>query len=217
MPGDTAPATDSVSSYVPDLSLWLGRRGITDYPAAEEFGRLAAALRLLQDRLVAARPPADVVEHAAHQIEDVARLLAEHAVAEPEQVAARLMHEVGRGQTLVPPIRVEAWNDSRVQGRIQFHRFHLGSNGAAHGGAIALFFDDLLGQLANMPGHPRARTASIRVNYRRIIPIEHELTAWAEVTERDGRKLTIAGELRDGATVLADAAGLFIQLRPDQQ
>jgi acyl-coenzyme A thioesterase PaaI-like protein len=214
MAGEGVRATST--DYVPDLSLWLGRPGVTDYPAAAEFGRLAAALRLLQDRVVAARPPGDVVEHAARQIEQVAELLAEHSVGEPEQVAARLMPEAGRGQTLVPPIRVEDWDDSRVKGRMQFHRFHLGSNGAAHGGAISLFFDDLLGQLANMPGHPRARTASIRVNYRRIIPIDHELIARAEIIGRDGRKLTIAGELRGGATVLADAEGLFIQLRPDQ-
>lgn len=205
------------AEYIPDLSLWLGRRGVQDYAGAEPFARLTVALRLLQDRVVAARPPADVLEAAAARLEEVARLLAEYAVEEPEQVASRLMEEVGRGQTLVPAIRVEFWDDCRVQGRMRFHRFHLGSNGAAHGGAISLFFDDLLGQLANMPGHPRARTASIRVNYRRIIPIEHELVARAEVVHREGRKLTIAGELRDADVVVADAEGLFIQLRPDQK
>jgi acyl-coenzyme A thioesterase PaaI-like protein len=217
MPGEALPAPSTDSDYVPDLSLWLGRPGIKDYPAAEQFARLTAALRLLQDRVVAARPPAEVVEAAAGRLEEAARLLGEFPVGEPEQVAARLMDEAGRGQTLVPAIRVEFWDDCRVRGRMRFHRFHLGSNGAAHGGAISLFFDDLLGQLANVPGHPRARTASIRVNYRRVIPIEHELLAYAEIARRDGRKLTIVGELRDGEVVVADAEGLFIQLRPDQR
>ena len=129
----------------------------------------------------AARPPDRVAAAIADLLEDAADRLADFAVGEPDQVAARLMSEAGRGQTLIPPLHVDSWDDSRIQGRMRFHRFHLGSNGAAHGGAISLVFDDLLGQLANVPGHPRARTASIRVNYRRIIPIERELLASAEV------------------------------------
>lgn len=206
----------SPADYVPDLSLWLGRPGVQDYPAGKEFGRLAAALRLLQDRVAGARPPADVAASAADRLEELAALLGEFSVGEPDQVAARLMSEPGRGQTLIPVLAVDSWDGERVRGRMSFHRFHLGSNGAAHGGAISLFFDDLLGQLANAPGHPRARTAWIRVNYRRIIPIEHELVATADVSHRHGRKLTVAGELRDGDAVVADAEGLFIQLRSDQ-
>jgi acyl-coenzyme A thioesterase PaaI-like protein len=210
------PGSGTPADYVPDLSLWLGRRGVQDYSGETEFGRLAAALRLLQDRVAAARPPEHVAATAADRLEELAALLEGFSVGEPDQVAARLMSEPGRGQTLIPPMRVECWDDRRVQGRMTFHRFHLGSNGAAHGGAISLFFDDLLGQLANAPGHPRARTAWIRVDYRRVIPIDHELVATAEVTHHHGRKLTVAGELRDGDAVVAEAEGLFIQLRSDQ-
>jgi acyl-coenzyme A thioesterase PaaI-like protein len=206
----------SPADYVPDLSLWLGRPGVQDYPAGQAFGRLAAALRLLQDRVAGARPPEEVAASAADRLEELAGLLGEFSVGEPDQVAARLMTEPGRGQTLIPALDVDSWEGESVRGRMTFHRFHLGSNGAAHGGAISLFFDDLLGQLANAPGHPRARTAWIRVNYRRIIPIEHELVASADVSHRHGRKLTVAGELRDGDDVVADAEGLFIQLRSDQ-
>lgn len=212
----TGSDTSEAGDYVPDLSLWLGRPGVQDYPAAEEFGRLAAALRLLQDRVAGARPPASVAATAADRLQQVAAMLEEFSVGEPEQVVSRLMSERGRAQTLIPPLDVESWDGERVQGTMKFHRFHLGSNGAAHGGAISLFFDDLLGQLANAPGHPRARTAWMRVNYRRIIPIEHELVATADVVHHHGRKLTVAGELRDGDVVVADAEGLFIQLRSDQ-
>jgi hypothetical protein len=69
---------------------------------------------------------------------------------------------------------------------------------------------------ARAPGHPRARTAWIRVNYRRVIPIEHQLVATANVAHHHGRKLTVTGELRAGDVVVADADGLFIQLRSDQ-
>lgn len=213
---DEATGSSPPAEYVPDLSLWLGRPGVQDYPAGEEFGRLTAALRLLQDRVAGARPPGSVAAVAAERLEELAALLGEFSVGEPEQVASRLMSEPGRAQTLIPALRVDSWDGERVRGTMKFHRFHLGSNGAAHGGAISLFFDDLLGQLANAPGHPRARTAWIRVNYRRIIPIEFELVATAQVSHRHGRKLTVTGELRDGDVVVADAEGLFIQLRSDQ-
>ncbi len=193
--------------YVPDLGLWLGRPGVEDYPGADGFARMVGALRLLQDRAVAARPPAEVADALARRLEEAAELLAGFAVEEPDQVAARLMSEPGRGQTLIPPLEVTSWDGTRLEGRMRFHRFHLGSNGAAHGGAIALVFDDLLGQLANVLGHPRARTASMRVDFRRIIPVEHELSAVAEITGRVGRKLTASASLRDGDTVLAEARG----------
>ena len=40
--------------------------------------------------------------------------------------------------------------------------------------------------------------------------------ATANVAHHHGRKLTVTGELRAGDVVVADADGLFIQLRSDQ-
>ena len=95
-----------------------------------------------------------------------------------------------------------------------FSRFYLGSNGAAHGGAIALVFDDLLGQLANAPGQPRARTAYLHTDYRSVVPIDRELAVTARTTRVEGRKLFIEGAIHDGADVLSEANGLFVRLEP---
>ena len=95
---------------------------------------------------------------------------------------------------------------------MRFSRFYLGSNGAAHGGAIALLFDDLLGQLANSPGEPRARTAYLHLDYRAVVPIDRELRVTAWRTRRDGRKLFIQGAIHDGARILSEANGLFVRL-----
>lgn len=202
--------------YLADLNLWLGRTGVTQYEARKEFTRLTRALRTVQDRVAAGRPSREVASQAADLLDAIERLLARFEVSEPEQVAGRVLDDPGRGQTLLPPLTIETWDDTRVRGRMRFSRFHLGSNGAAHGGAISLLFDDLLGQLANPPGSPRARTASIRVDFHRITPIDHDLTVAATVTRHNGRKIEIAGEVRDGARILASAYGLFVQLRDGQ-
>jgi len=202
--------------YAADLNLWLGRPGLRGYEANQQFIRLTDAIRLVQDRVAASRPSVEIAARAADWLEKVACKLADFEVGEPEQVAARLLDEPGRGQTLVPPFHVDTWDESQVCGRVRFTRFHLGSNGAAHGGAISLLFDDLLGQLANAPGRPRARTAYIRVDYRQITPLDRDVSVAARTTSRQGRKLMIIGEICDGRTVLAVAEGLFIQLRSGQ-
>jgi acyl-coenzyme A thioesterase PaaI-like protein len=103
-----------------------------------------------------------------------------------------------------------------VVGRVAFGRFYLGGNGAAHGGAIPLVFDEVMGRLANTGGRPPSRTASLHVNYRSITPIERELQLTARFDREEGRKRFLSGELRDGGTLCADVAGIFVALRPGQ-
>lgn len=213
---DSIPQHGRAEDCAADLNLWLGRPGMSGYPAYQEFVRLAEAMRGLQDRVSATRPPAAVAARAAAAMNRIAAELHGFEVDESHQVAARLLQEPGRGQTLLPPFHRTRWSTAELSGRIRFTRFHLGSNRAAHGGAISLVFDDLLGQLANPPGEPRARTAWIRVDYHRITPIEQDLDVRAAVRERRGRKITVTGELRDGGGALATAEGLFVQLRPGQ-
>lgn len=204
--------TDSAAN----LNIWLGRQEPTGYEAEAEFVRLTDALRLVQDRVAAARPSAAVATNAALKLEAVAALLGDCAVGEVEQVAARIVGDAGRGQTSLPPFHLGSWGPTWIDGRVRFTRFHLGGNGAVHGGAISHLFDDLLGQLANAPGNDRARTARIEVSFHRITPLDRELTVAVRIAGRDGRKTVVTGELRDGTTVLATAEGLFIQLRPGQ-
>ncbi|WP_432989986.1 PaaI family thioesterase [Dactylosporangium sp. CA-233914] len=198
------------------LNIWLGRQGIAGYDAEAEFVRLTDALRLVQDHAAAARPTPAAAANAASMLEHVAAILREFEVGEADQVAARIHDNAGRGQTLLPPFHVDSWGPTWIEGRVRFTRFHLGSNGAAHGGSISLLFDDLLGQLANAPGNDRARTARIEVSFRQITPLDRDLTVSVRAARRDGRKLVVTGELRDAATVLATAEGLFIALRPGQ-
>jgi acyl-coenzyme A thioesterase PaaI-like protein len=196
-----------------DLNIWLGRDAESghDDPA---FARLAGALIRLQEVVAGASPPSELSDHAAASLEGIADQLEGFEVDEASQLAGRQFHHYARGQTLLPPVTVDRHDEVHVDGRVTFGRFYLGSNGAAHGGAIALIFDDLLGQVANGAGGPRARTAYLHVNFHLITPIGVELTCHAAIRSIEGRKLMVEGELRDGDVVVASAEGLFVRLEP---
>jgi acyl-coenzyme A thioesterase PaaI-like protein len=198
-----------------DLNIWLGRaqeRAHED-PA---FAELAQQLTRLQEVVAAGHPPAEVSRAAAVTVADLVGALGQHEVDERAQPAGRQFQHPGRGQTFLPAVAVDEYDGATVRGRVTFGRFYLGSNGAAHGGAISLVFDDLLGQLANAPGRPRSRTAYLHVDYRRVVAVGRELSVTGGIARAEGRKLFVEGELRDGDVVLSHAEGLFVQLEPHQ-
>ena len=98
-----------------------------------------------------------------------------------------------------------------------FRRFHLGRNGAVHGGALAQMWDSVLGFAAfRLTRSIGQRTAYLHVNYRKIAPIDKELQVEARIDRAEGRKIFVAGRLLDGDAVLSDAEALFVKLNPGQ-
>ena len=193
-----------------NLNLWLGREaGEHDDP---DFARLADALRHLQAKVAGSRPPREVALAAVRELDALLASLVGYEVSEADQVAGRQFGLPSRGQTFLPPLVIDAYDGHSVAARVTFGRFYLGSNGAAHGGAISLIFDDLLGQLANGQGCPRARTAYLHVDYRDIVPLDQDLTVTARMTRVEGRKVFIEGAILDGERVLTEAHGLFVRL-----
>jgi acyl-coenzyme A thioesterase PaaI-like protein len=146
---------------------------------------------------------------------DLAIRLGAHTVDEDGQIAGRL-NVPGRAQALVPVIQLDEQDEKHAVGRVTFGRFYLGRNGAAHGGAIPLVFDEVMGRLSNTGGRPPSRTAYLHVNYRSITPIDRELQVTARFEREEGRKRFLSAELHDGGTLCADAEGLFVGLRPGQ-
>jgi hypothetical protein len=70
--------------------------------------------------------------------------------------------------------------------------------------------------LGNSGGRTRARTAYLHVNYRAITPVDHELVLRAAIGREEDRKRFVTGTLHDGERLVADAEGLFVELRPGQ-
>lgn len=181
-----------------------------------DYGRFVAAVRTLQDHARAADAPDEVITRAANLIEGVNELLGPHYADEWHAPSGRRLDLPNRGSVLSIPVDLHKDGD-RIIGTARFRRFHLGRNGAAHGGAVAMLFDSLLGYTAaKLTGSPNQRTAFLHVDYRRIAPIEQTLAVRAGIDRIEGRKIFVTGALLDETTVLAEAEALFVRLRPGQ-
>lgn len=125
------------------------------------------------------------------------------------------------------PIRIHDAGPEFRRGAVRFSRFHHGRNGVAHGGAIALAFDELMGTLANSEGRPAARTAYLTTTYRQVTPLDQDLRFEATIDRIEGRKVFCSARIHvcadagsvlaganDPGSVAAEAQALFIQLRP---
>ena len=182
-----------------------------------DYGRFVAAVRTLQDLTRSADAPDDVVTHVADLLEDVNRLLAPYEADEWHSPSGRRMDLPNRGNIMQVPVDLTITDAGRVGGTARFRRFHLGRNGAVHGGALALLFDSLLGFAAfKLSGSTRQRTAFLHVDYRKIALVEKELQVDAGIDRVEGRKIFVTGRLLDGDTVLCEANALFLKLLAGQ-
>lgn len=103
----------------------------------------------------------------------------------------------------------------RLDGTVTFGRFHVG-RAAAHGGAIGMVFDEVMGALAGSGQRTRTRTAFLHVDFRALTPIDKQLRIRAWFDAESGRKRSLRAEIVDGDIVCAEAHGLWIELRPGQ-
>jgi acyl-coenzyme A thioesterase PaaI-like protein len=158
-----------------------------------------------------------VIAQAAELIENVSKLLAPYWADEWTSPSGRRMDLPNRGNILQVPMRLAKDGDGMVRGTAEFRRYHLGRNGAVHGGALGLLFDSALGYTAaKLTRSPYQRTAFLHINYRKIVPIERQLRLEAGIERTDGRKIFVQGRLIDGDTLLTEAEALFVRLRPGQ-
>ncbi|ARE37756.1 hypothetical protein A0W34_29980 (plasmid) [Rhodococcus sp. BH4] len=189
--------------------------GPMDERGGAGYADFVQTVRRLQNCIVAADAPADVLAEARTKLEQAFDLLAPYEAPETETPVGTRLDLPGRGHPLLLPHIVDEWTPSHVRARVTFGRFYLGGNGAAHGGSLPLLFDEVLGRLASTT-RPVARTAYIHVNYRHITPVDRELVLDATIDSIDGRKRFASARLLDGDRVVSDAEGLFVQLRPGQ-
>jgi acyl-coenzyme A thioesterase PaaI-like protein len=182
-----------------------------------DYGRFIDALRKLQDHARAVDAPDEVITQAADQLEKVSALLSPFDSDEWQSPSGRRMDLPMRGNILTIPMSARKTQDGRIEGWARFARFHLGRNGAVHGGALGMLFDTVLGLTASvLTGSRRQRTAYLKINYRNIVPIEKELQFNAGIDSVDGRKIFVSGRLSDGDILLTEADALFVRLKPGQ-
>jgi acyl-coenzyme A thioesterase PaaI-like protein len=182
-----------------------------------DYGRFIDAVRELQDHARAVDAPDGVITEAADLLDKVSALLTPYDADEWHSPSGRRMDLPVRGNILTIPMSAHKTDDGRMQGWARFGRFHLGRNGAVHGGSLGMLFDTVLGLTAAvLSGSRRQRTAYLKINYRNIVPIEKELQFDAGIDQLDGRKIFVSGRLTDGDTLLSEADALFVKLKPGQ-
>jgi acyl-coenzyme A thioesterase PaaI-like protein len=102
-----------------------------------------------------------------------------------------------------------------VVGTCSLGRAFEGPPTYAHGGVSALLLDQLLGYASSASGHP-GMTIQLDTSYRAPVPLKTPLRLTAEVTNVDGRKVTIKGTIATAAEpgkALVEATGTFLTLR----
>jgi acyl-coenzyme A thioesterase PaaI-like protein len=182
-----------------------------------DYGRFIEAVRTLQDHARAADAPDEVIAEAADLVEKVSALLAPYEADEWHSPSGRRLDLPNRGNIMSVPVNLVVTEEGRIGGTARFRRYHLGRNGAVHGGVLGLLFDSLLGfTTAKLTKSPYQRTAHLGIDYRKIVPIERELQVEAGIDRIDGRKLFVSGRLLDGDEVLTEGEALFIRLKPGQ-
>ena len=179
---------------------------------AEAVSGLVAALRQVHDVVTGVEAPGTIVSEAAELLERVVTLLAPYRLR---------LDRVGRWddllrtrptRTLHPPLLSVELSSLETHAKFEFSPFYIGGKGAAHGGAVALLFDDVLGRLANRD-RGVSRTAYLHIEYHNVTPVGRPLRLDARVDRIEGRKRFVSGRILDGDVVTAEAAGLFIELR----
>ncbi|MED5811084.1 PaaI family thioesterase [Mycolicibacterium sp. 050232] len=181
------------------------------------FARFLTAMRRAQDLAVSANPDSDTWDDAADRAEELVKLLGPYEAAEGVGPANRVPSLPGVGSLLMPPFTVAKFEPEGVELKVEFSRFHVGGNYAVHGGVLPLLFDSVFGMVIHAAGRPISRTAFLHVDYRKVTPIDTELTARGWVREAEGRKAFVNAELRDpDENLLAEANGLMLRLLPGQ-
>ncbi|MGX7680294.1 PaaI family thioesterase [Jatrophihabitans sp. DSM 45814] len=174
--------------------------------------RLTRAVRAIQDRVVGLEAPTDVVVDTASALERLAVEIEPYRVDPDREPSWDDLARTANTRILNPVLIKDSVENGRLHGRVTFTQFYAGANGAVHGGALPMFFDEALAQLANIGG--LTRTAFLKVDYRKVTPIGKELRVEAWLDRVEGRKRFVNGALYHGDDVTAEATSLFVALRP---
>lgn len=184
--------------------------------------RLAAAMRLVIERLVSTDAPEDELRLAADGLERYAKRLETHPrrrrpvgfaeAANAGDVAAFFDQSplIGHSNPMAPPMALHVENDT-VRGTVTFGAAYEGPPGHLHGGFVAAAFDEVLGFAQSMTGHP-GMTGTLVVRYRRPTPLHTELRLEARVVRVEGRKIFTEGRMFAGDVLTAEAEGIFVSI-----
>ena len=195
-------------------------QGLT--PQRAELRRLAEAARLMIERMVATKAPAEDLAAAADALEAVAATLDGFPrghlfegfgeTANAGSTHAHFDHSpiIGKANPLAPPLVLQTAED-KVVGTATFGSAYEGPPGAVHGGYVAAAFDELLGMAQSLGGKP-GMTGTLTIRYRRPHPLHTPISFEAELVRVEGRKIFTVGRSFADGELRAEAEGIFISV-----
>jgi acyl-coenzyme A thioesterase PaaI-like protein len=195
--------------------------------AWQQKRRLASAMRLVIERLVASNAPEDELRRAAEQLERYAEHLQTHPRLRHFQGYAESANAgdvgaffdqspmIGLANPLAPPIRLAKTGDRTVEGRVSFGSAYEGPPGCVHGGFVAAAFDEVLGFTQSLGGSP-GFTGTLVVRYRVPTPLHTELRFDGRIDRVEGRKTFASGRVFAGDLLCAESEAIFISARPER-
>jgi acyl-coenzyme A thioesterase PaaI-like protein len=205
----------------------LLRRGREEVPPRRaELRRLAAAARLLSDKMVSNTDDEATIKAAADAVEEAVALLSgggrssyegfAEALETGDDPAAFFDYSplLGLSNPGAPPLEIE-FVDGRVHGRAVFGAAYEGPPGCVHGGWIAAAFDELLGSAQSTVERP-GMTGTLKVVYRSPSPLFTELTFEGGVERLERRKIFVQGTVSVGDRLCAEAEGIFVSINRDK-
>lgn len=200
----------------------------TEVSAAwEQKRRLANAMRLVIERLVASNAPEDELRRAADQLERYAEHLQTHPRLRHFQGYAESANAgdigaffdqspmIGLANPLAPPIRLAKTGDRTAEGRVSFGSAYEGPPGCVHGGFVAAAFDEVLGFTQSLGGSP-GFTGTLVVRYRVPTPLHTELRFEGRIDRVEGRKTFACGQVFAGPVLCAESEAIFVSARPER-
>jgi acyl-coenzyme A thioesterase PaaI-like protein len=136
------------------------------------------------------------------------------APAPGEQIASHYSLCVGCGRDHPTGLRVvvTAGAGLTLSGSFTVTADHQGAPGLAHGGMLALAFDEVLGSLIWLVGVP-AVTGHLETDFRRPVPVGTTLHITASVDGRSGRRLYVSAVGRSNAAdgpIAVHARAVFV-------
>ena len=126
-------------------------------------------------------------------------------------------HCFGCGPRHETGLRVRCFRtEEGVASPVWIAKQYEGPPGAAHGGIVAAYLDEILaGTVARATGRWGV-TGELTIRYRRPVPTEHAILGRGRLVEDHGRFVDVEGDLIDPGTkeILATGKGRFFPVKP---
>ena len=189
----------------------------------EQKRRLADAMRRVISHMVLSDAPEQELSDASDALERFGERLAVHPklervmghaeAANAGNVAAFFDQSplIGLANPLAPPVTISRSGPLTATATVTFGSAYEGPPGHVHGGFVAAAFDEVLGYVQSLGGHP-GMTGRLTIHYRRPTPLHTPLRFEAQLVREQGRKIFTEAQLYDGTTLTAEAEGLFVSI-----